>query len=196
VFGNAGALFMNAMTWWDHETNSVWSQPWGRAIQGDYKGVELFLLPSQITTWASWKKEYPHSLVMTNDLELLGSRRERFNENFVIGLLIDGNAKAFPFIEARDQGVINDSLGSIPILLWVGENSFHAYLRLVEGKTLTFRSENGLLIDNETQSTWNETLGLAIKGPLQGKILQGIPSSSAYNWAWFDFFPESEIYSP
>ena len=81
---------MNAMTWWDHETESVWSQPWGRAIQGDYKGVELFLLPSQITTWGSWKNEFPNSLVMINDLEILGSRRVRFSDDFVIGLLIDG----------------------------------------------------------------------------------------------------------
>ena len=187
---------MNAMTWWDHETNSIWSQPWGRAIQGDYKGVELFLFPSQITSWGSWKKEFPSSLVMTNDLELLGSRRPRFNDDFVIGLLIDGHAKAIPFVDARDQGVINDSLGNLPILIWAAEDRFHAYLRIADGETLTFRSENGQLIDNETQSVWNVALGLAIEGPLQGTILQAIPSSSAYNWAWFDFFPESDLYSP
>ena len=34
IFGNQGALFMNAMTWWDHTTGSVWSQVWGRAIEG------------------------------------------------------------------------------------------------------------------------------------------------------------------
>ena len=76
TFGNAGALFMTAMTWWDHETQSIWSQPWGRAIRGTYKGVELFLLPSQVTSWASWKEEHPNTLAMINDVEKLGSRRQ------------------------------------------------------------------------------------------------------------------------
>ena len=31
VFGNQGALWGNAMTWWDHETGTVWSQPLGEA---------------------------------------------------------------------------------------------------------------------------------------------------------------------
>ena len=30
TFGVQGALFMNAMTWWDHTTGSIWSQPLGR----------------------------------------------------------------------------------------------------------------------------------------------------------------------
>ena len=48
VFGNQGGLFMNAMTWWDHKMESVWSQPWGRAIAGPLKGTELELIPSQL----------------------------------------------------------------------------------------------------------------------------------------------------
>jgi hypothetical protein len=27
VLGNQGALWGNAMTWWDHGTGSIWSQP-------------------------------------------------------------------------------------------------------------------------------------------------------------------------
>jgi hypothetical protein len=56
------------MTWYDHETNSNWSQPWGRAISGQLKGTVLFLLPSQLTTWGSWKAEHPETLAMINDV--------------------------------------------------------------------------------------------------------------------------------
>ena len=94
TFGNAGGLFMNAMTWWDHESDSVWSQPWGRAIQGEQKGVELFLLPSQLTTWSSWRAEHPNTLAMANDINRLG-RRQKFNTNFVIGLILAGQARPF-----------------------------------------------------------------------------------------------------
>lgn len=34
TFGNQGALFMNVMAWWDYETDSIWSQPLGMAIDG------------------------------------------------------------------------------------------------------------------------------------------------------------------
>ena len=45
IFGNQGALFMNAMTWWDHTTGSVWSQAWGRSSKGPPKRTERGLRP-------------------------------------------------------------------------------------------------------------------------------------------------------
>jgi hypothetical protein len=51
VFGNQGALFQNAMTWWDHQTQSVWSQVWGQAIAGPLKGTTLELIPASIVPW-------------------------------------------------------------------------------------------------------------------------------------------------
>lgn len=40
VFGNQGALWGNAMTMFDHETGSVWSQPLGEAILGPARGAD------------------------------------------------------------------------------------------------------------------------------------------------------------
>ena len=59
-----------------------------------------------------------------------------------------------------------------------------------------FRLEGDKLVDEETGSTWNITRGLATEGPLKGEGLQGVPSSSAFDWAWEDFFPESGFYQP
>ena len=44
-FGNQGGLWGNAMTWFDHATGSVWSQPLGLAIAGPRRGQRLDLLP-------------------------------------------------------------------------------------------------------------------------------------------------------
>lgn len=196
TFGNAGGLFMNAMTWWDHETESVWSQPWGRAIQGKLKGVELFLLPFQLTTWSSWRAEHPDSLAMTNDVNRLG-RRQGFDPDFVIGLILDGESKAFYYQDVADRVVVNDWLAEFPVVVWTADNNFHAYLRQANDQTLTFQAEaGGKLVDVETGSTWDVTNGLATHGPLQGQGLQPVPSSSAYDWAWLDFYPESDFYEP
>ena len=88
TFGNAGALFMRAMTWYDHTTESIWSQPWGRAISGELEGAELKLLPSQLATWESWKQDYPNTLVLTTDADRVSIFPERFSTDFVIGLVL------------------------------------------------------------------------------------------------------------
>ena len=157
VFGNAGALFMTAMTWFDHKTESIWSQPWGRAIKGELKGVQLYLLPSQITTWSAWKAEHPETLVMINDVENLRFR-QGFSEDFVIGLIINGQSTAYYYRDASQAVIINDWIGDVPIVLWAANNNFHAYIRQVGDQVLTFSIENGRLVDNETSTIWDITL--------------------------------------
>ncbi len=195
VFDNAGALFMNAMTWYDHETESVWSQPWGRAIQGKLKGVELFLLPSQVTTWANWKAEYPETLAMTNDVSRVRFT-QGFDEGFVIGLSLAETAKAYYFTDVAAVTVINDTMGEFPVMVWAQGTNFHAYLRQVAGQTLTFRAEGDGLVDVETGSTWNVMRGLATAGPLAGQSLQSVPSFTSFDWAFADFYPGAAIYQP
>jgi hypothetical protein len=197
TFGNAGGLFMNAMTWYDHETDSIWSQPWGRSIRGSLRGVELFLLPSQITTWGSWKAEHPDTLAMTNGVgDGFFDFRQKFDPDFVIGLLLANEAKAFYYGDVEDAGIINDSFAGIPIFVWAANDNFHAYIRQVNDQTLTFESVDGAVTDQETGSTWDVGRGLAVDGPLKGEGLQGIPSSSSYDWAWVDFYPETDFYQP
>ncbi|UCC54622.1 MAG: DUF3179 domain-containing protein [Anaerolineaceae bacterium] len=195
TFGNAGSLFMNAMTWYDHETKSIWSQPWGRALDGELKGVELFLLPSQISTWESWKEAHPYTLAMISDVSRVGVR-QRFDPDFVIGLLLANKAKAFYYRDVASEVILNDMLGDIPIFVWAADDLYYAYVRQIDEQTLTFKIENGILTDAETGSTWDLDLGLATEGPLKGASMQPVPSSSAYDWAWLDFYPESEIYKP
>ncbi len=194
TFGNAGGLMMNAMTWWDHETESIWSQPWGRSIDGQYKGVELFLLPSQLTTWSAWKAEHPNTLAMINDYGGFAPFRQRFDPDFVIGLVLATEAKAFYYRDVESAGIVNDFVGQIPVMVWAGDENFHAYVRQVDDQILTFRLEGDRLVDEETGSTWNISRGLATDGPLKGLSLQGVPSSSSFDWAWEDFYPQTEFY--
>jgi hypothetical protein len=196
TFGNAGSLFMNAMTWYDHETNSIWSQPWGRAIRGDYKGVQLNLLPFQLTTWANWKEAHPDTQVMADDLNRIGRSRQGFQPDFVIGLVLGENARAYYYQDAIDIGAINDMLGEVPVVVWASDEIYNAYIRQVDGQTLTFRSEGESLIDLETGSVWDVVRGLAVSGPLEGSSLRAVPSLSSFDWAWEDFYPDSSFYSP
>ena len=187
---------MSAMTWFDHETRSIWSQPWGRGIKGPYKGVLLDLLPFQLTTWERWKESYPHTLVMTNDTEFLGLRRQGFQPDFVIGLTLGTDTKAYYFTDVEGLGVVNDWLGDVPVLVWADKDIYHAYVRIVAGETLTFWLDGKHMVDQETGSRWDPALGLAVSGQLAGQALKPVPSLSSFDWAWEDFYPDSTFFQP
>ncbi len=166
VFGNAGGLMLNAMTWWDHETESIWSQPWSRSIDGPYKGTELFLLPPQITTWASWKAEYPNTLAMINDYQRVGFT-QKFDPDFVIGLILVDDVMDYYYRDVEAAEVVNDFVGTVSVMVTASDENFHAYIRQVGDQILTFRLEGDKLVDDETGSTWNITSGLATGWPLE-----------------------------
>lgn len=198
LFGNQGALFMNAMTWWDHETESVWSQVWGRAIEGPLKGTELELLTSSTVPWGTWKVQHPNTLLMTNSLGgFRFGRRARFQPDYVIGIQFGGFAKAYPYPVAAREQVINDGIGGRPVLVYVDPET-HAvstFFRLAGEQTLSFALKEGQLVDQETGSVWDAVRGLAISGPLRGTVLRSAPYVPAYHSAWRDFYPESEFYA-
>jgi hypothetical protein len=195
VFGNQGGLFMNAMTWWDHGTLSVWSQPWGRAIAGPLKGAELELIPSQLAPWKTWREAHPDTLALK--AAALGNYHpEGFTARYVIGVALGGAATAFPYELAERAGVINDDVGPYPIAVYVdGETQgVHVYLRQVDEQVLTFNLEESLVRDSETGSTWRMDRGVAVDGPLQGQALRPAPYIPAFSRAWRDFYPHSRWY--
>jgi hypothetical protein len=199
VFGNQGGLFMNAMTWWDHESESVWSQPWGRAIAGPLKGIELELLPSELVPWETWREAHPNTLALkTENQGFRGGVHflAPFQPYYVIGVPLGDHATAFPYQVAADAGIINDSVGPYPIVVHVDPDAkrVNVFLRQVDEQTLTFSAEGGGVRDAETGSTWAMETGVAVDGPMQGQVLRSVPYVPAYDSAWDDFYPQSRWY--
>ena len=199
VFGNQGGLFMNAMTWWDHKTQSVWSQPWGRAIAGPLKGTELELLSSQLVPWGTWREEHPDTLALdTEPLEVFRSNSggASFHPRYVIGVTLGDSAAAYPYELAAEAGIINDTVGPYPLLVFVNPDTrgVYVYLRQVDDQILTFVQEEGVVRDRETGSTWRMEQGLALDGPLQGQTLRAVPYIPAFPSSWEDFYPDSRWY--
>lgn len=120
----------------------------------------------------------------------------RFTDDFVVGVTLGDSAQAYPFPTLRRQGVVNDAIGPYPIVLHTNAEtrSVHVYLRKAGGQTLTFEADGERMRDKETGSLWSPVNGLAVSGPLQGELLQKVPSNSSYEWAWFDFYPHSTLY--
>jgi len=75
---------------------------------------------------------------MVNDIERIGIFRQEFYPGFVIGLILDGHAKAYCYTDVAEIDVLNDDFGGFPVMLWAADNNFHAYLLRVGDRVLTF----------------------------------------------------------
>ena len=97
TFGNEGVLFMNAMIWWDWESQSVWSQPWGAAIDGELTGTRLNLLPYELVPWQTWLEHHPDAKVLVDERVDLTYGARYAIDRFVIGVSIGDAATGFYF---------------------------------------------------------------------------------------------------
>jgi hypothetical protein len=196
VFGNYGALWMNAMTWYDHATESIWSQPWGRALTGPLKGTQLQLLPFSLVPWSTWAEEHPNTLALIPDGR--GGSRQRPSDNFVLGVAIGELARAYRYEDALGVIIINDMMGQFPLLVHVNPEtrSIHIFIRqIADGTELVFSGDAEMLVDDVTGSIWDPERGLAIDGELRGQVIREIPYISSFDWAWHDFYPHSDFYN-
>lgn len=203
VFGNEGALFKNAMTWWDHETQSIWSQPWGAAIDGPLEGTRLTLVPFDLVPWGVWRDRHPDTVVLVDERADLSFNGQIPHDRFVIGVALGEDAKGFHFLSVAGARAVNDRVGEFPIVVFADPDTreIDVFLRRPKGERaadtgeLTFTvSDTGEVTDNETGSVWDLRLGAAIDGPLRGAVLQRAPFISSFDWAWRDFYPNTEFW--
>ncbi len=133
TFGVSGLLYNSDVLLYDRQTESLWSQLLGKAVTGPLKGTELKLLRLRHTTWRAWKREHPNSQVLSIRTgyrrDYLGTAYRGYGESSsvmfpvshrdrryhpkeqVIGIELDGEFKAYPFVElARTSGVIHDTV--------------------------------------------------------------------------------------
>ena len=99
---------MRIMTWWGHESRSIWSQPWGKAIEGQLKGTLLEMVPARMMPWKAWLEDYPQTLLLDTSSWLFQAPGALFNDQTVIDVTLGEFAKAYPVDQASRAGAIND----------------------------------------------------------------------------------------
>ena len=123
TFGNQGALYRGAMTWFDHETHSVWSQPLGKALAGARAGDTLSLLPSSITSWEEWRAHRPDTRVLTVAGPASAYSGRRPGEEHVVGVVVGSSAAAWPYSTIADGATIRATVGETTVVVWRNEQS-------------------------------------------------------------------------
>lgn len=196
VFGVQGALWGNAMTFWDHDTGSIWSQPLGEAIAGPRRGQKLEVLPVTFTTWEAWLDTHPETLALDVPAFETGFDLDRM----AIMLDLAGDAVAYRYPDLLDAGVVNDVVAGLEVAIVIdpaNPNRWQTFARrLADGKVLTLAIENGRLIDRETTTTWDPVRGLALDGPFAGDGLGVLPGFTIFPSDFDTFWPDGRFWQP
>ena len=237
TFGVSGKLLQNTLVMFDRETESLWSQLYGFALDGPLTGAKLEPLAALHTDWATWRAQYPETLVLSKQQTRIQFSRAGFAttprssydvdpyasyyrmpiegvvdhqiprdedslspKRRVLGLRIDQQAKAYPFELLAKTPLINDEVAALPVLVWfdTASESGQIFAREVDDQVLTFAQVDGNsleFVDQETSSRWNGVTGEAKFGPLKGHHLTLLPSTTAFAFGWYGYFPQSDTFA-
>lgn len=179
---------MNAMTWFDHDTGSVWSQVTGEAILGPLTGTTLELLPSELAHWSDWREEFPDTLAIAT-----GSRFNTFTvQNLTVAARVNDQVAGLEFKDLRDVGSISAFVGGQPILFVADPNidRWAVYSQVVEGRGLALQLVDNFLVDPGTGDRWDPATGVSLNGRPE---LTRVPTFSSNFNNFIDIFPDAQV---
>jgi Protein of unknown function (DUF3179) len=207
----------------DKETGTWWQQISGKAIYGPLQGAALELVLSDELTFGQWRSEFPSGQVLapvakyTKDYDsnwepdvaklpvvISFPSTELKSRDIVIGLTIDGAARAYPWETFAKQSPLLDRVNGTPLLLALGPDgkSFRVFLSRIDGRDAEFflkapdsttDTNQWILVDATTASQWNFQ-GCATSGPAQGKCLDRIPALKDYWFDWRNYHRDTTVY--
>lgn len=135
-FGVSGLLYESDVLMYDRQTGSLWSQLGMVAISGRYVGTQLRWLSSEQMTWKAWREKYPKGRVLSTDSGGMDYSREAYAEyeqsgrpmfpvsthrrdlkskDWVAGIIIDGQAKAYRLRSLPNNEFVEDEFAGTPL---------------------------------------------------------------------------------
>ncbi|MBI4363623.1 MAG: DUF3179 domain-containing protein [Candidatus Doudnabacteria bacterium] len=137
-FGTSGKLWNSNLLMYDRKTDSLWAQVLGEAVVGEMTGTKLTVLPSDLLKFGNWKQQNPDGQVLSRDTGAarfygsdpygdyyttpgvffpVGNKDNRLSEkDFVLGIVVDGKAKAYHTEAIKKIGRLEDSFAGKTIV--------------------------------------------------------------------------------
>lgn len=122
----------------------------------------------------------------------------------VVGVVRDGEAKAYPLAILNWHEVVNDTVGGRPVAVTYCPLTASAVVfeRDVGGRVLTFGvsgrlfQSNVLLYDHQSESLWSQLGGASISGPSVDTRLRPVVSAETTWASWRSAHPDTLVLSP
>ncbi len=218
TFGVSGKLYNNNLLPYDRRTDSYWSQLKLECVNGELIGTSPEVFSTLETTWATWKKMYPNSKIL--------SKNTGFSRNYgvypygnyktdnnyflfpnspqddrlpskerVLGVLNNGNNKVYSINLFETPRVIYDQLGADEIMV-IGSKPDHFIVAFYKKDIEGFMVDLGDLPILGTDASGNvlTVSGRIIAGPENGAQLLQPVSFMGYWFAFGAFYRDIAIY--
>lgn len=125
------------------------------------------------------------------------------DQDRVLGLVVDGIAKAYPIAIMNWHELVNDRFGGRSVVVSYCPlcGTGMAYSARAVGRELEFGvsgllyNSDVLLYDRQTHSLWSQILGRAVTGLLNGTVLQALPLSHTSWGDWRGRHPQTLVLS-
>jgi uncharacterized protein DUF3179 len=122
------------------------------------------------------------------------------DDDDVIGLVIEGEARAYPCWILDNHHLANDTIAGLPVVISLCEmcSSAVAFDARIDQRRLIFQTRYAFMgtnafEDRQTQSLWSPYFGRAITGPLRDRTLKLLPAQQMHWAAWRARQPETQV---
>lgn len=125
------------------------------------------------------------------------------DDDIVIGLNVNGQARAYPLFILVWHEIVNDNVGGVPLAITYCPLCYtsQVFERTVDGKETEFGTSgklynsNLVMYDRNTDSMWSQAMGKAVVGQLTGYELKKIPFDLAKWSDWKKLYPDTVVLS-
>ncbi len=179
---------MNAMTWFDHDTGSVWSQVTGTALLGPLEGTSIELLASELSNWSDWREEFPDTLALRTQT---ASNTFRVKD-LTVAARVNNEVAGLEFKDLREVGAISTVLGGQPILFVADPqlDRWAVFSLLVDGSPVELELADRVLVDPVSGDRWDPSTGASFDGRM---ALDRVPTFSSNFNNFIDIFPDAQV---
>lgn len=138
------------------------------------------------------------------NLHFSGGESNQVDSNkLVLGVVLDGQAKAYPIQLIGYHHQVRDTVGRTPVMVTYCTvcRSGRVFAPTVDGRPETFRLVgmdhfNAMLEDAGTGSWWRQATGEAVAGPMKGKNLPELPATQTSLRQWLALYPNGLVMQP
>ena len=191
-------------------------------------GIKLEVLPVLLTTWGDWLATHPDTTVLDPDTgsypadlyvpewdpqSIYYGLRQQPETSFpvwqkddrlpkkseVLGLIVNGEARAYPAETLREQPVLNDNLGGHDlVVITPGDGAgARAFERDGQRFVMVYLTGNDaatvVVVDGDGEE-WQMREDALIKTSDPAQRLDRLPSHVAYWFGWYQFHNETGVY--
>lgn len=119
----------------------------------------------------------------------------------VLGIVVDGIAKAYPIRILALHEIVNDNFGATAVAVtysplcgggvaYKADGRFEDWQFAVSG---LLYNNNLLMFDRQTESLWSQLMGRAVSGPAAGQQLDRLPCTMTTWGEWNERYPQSMV---